>query len=115
MPHHALINNSEDGDVEVFLGIQYTCPGCSATQIVRDGEEPELHHGTRMFHEHVHEVQWKAWCFAFGSKGYAWNDEPEGPFKSEDEALRAAQAELHDKVNEAALARGFDAGGREVA
>lgn len=122
--YHALLNNSEDGDVEVFEALSLSCVDCGEETIVRVhdnlGEQIDAccHQGNCRGRNHLGVKFAKVsvgWAYAFGSEGHAWNDTPVCRFKTEAEALSAARDALQDELNEAALARGFDADGREVA
>jgi hypothetical protein len=105
MSVHSLINNDEAGEVEVFEGLHYACPGCHGYEIVRKGDEtPKLMHNRHFFHEHTADINFRGWYYAWGSKGtaFVWETEPDGPYRSEAMALDAAKKTIDDWRNRCA-------------
>jgi predicted trehalose synthase len=121
MPYHSLLNNDEAGDVDVFEAVRVECRGCGGDVICRTTDDLVdcAHHKRGCRYKGTDEVELKmltiGWAYAYGSEGYAWNDDAVGSYATEDDALGAANANLHDELDEAARASGFAADGREVA
>lgn len=100
MAYHSLKNNDDAGDVEVFIAVHVQCQECGAEEIMRavGWNSDELTHRADCRDKHDVRALPLEWYFAFGSEGYAWEDEPCGSFTTEAGALAQAARELSSRV-----------------
>jgi len=110
--YHSLVNNSDEGDVDVFEAESVVCDECRETTTLRKGAWTafDVNHKLGCLYDHDEEnadLRSVAigWHYAFGSEGYAWEDEPVGPFVTEGVALMLASREYWDRINDDAVAR----------
>ncbi len=91
MAHYSLLNNDDRGDIETFLAASVQCDHCHGEAVVK---LMDAIHAPKDSTQHALGCQDKSlvtiikldWYYAFGSEGFNWVDEPEGPFKTEAEA-----------------------------
>ena len=110
--YHSLVNNSDEGDVDVFDAVSVQCVYCRAESILRKGNwtpEEAYHkmdcHFDRQEDDAPLESIDAGWYYAYGVEGYAWDEGPVGPWADEDKALREAMCAYWDNITSAAVAR----------
>ena len=87
MAHYSLLNNDDRGDIETFLAASVQCESCCIEQILRvddtmDGSD-YLRHARGCTDGSRIKITLLDWYYAFGSPGYNWVDDPEGPYPTE--------------------------------
>ena len=99
MAHYSLLNNDDRGDIETFLAANVHCNFCQAEQVVtlvdvcvKSGEDLIRHSGNcgGKYDKRNLDIIKTEWYYAFGSEGYNWTDDPEGPYPTEGAAKDAA-------------------------
>ncbi len=109
--YHSLVNNSDEGDVDVFEAESVRCVDCLGERILRKGDwmhDDADHKLGCLYDRNPSDALLRAvsigWHYAFGTEGYAWEEDPVGPFVTEGVALYHASREYWDKINDAAVA-----------
>jgi len=105
MAHYSLLNNDDRGDIETFLAANVHCNVCHAEEVgalldvFKKRAEAVVRHAPNCEGKHDKrnlDIIKTDWYYAFGSEGFNWTDDAEGPFDTEPAAKAAAAEKVAD-------------------